>query len=404
MVVGSDHHLFTSMKKSKILILLCCFTTLNISCKNDKEQKKDLENESATNSNQVTLNIINQHSLELDSVTSSFTYDIQSVRYEGKNCIAIINQLVNRIQIYDFESGLMIKNIDYDLEGDNGVGQAPRAFYIQNKDSIYIYEMWSSVVSLLNQNSKVISRFDLAPNGKNTGYSSPKGSTQSPLKIIDGKIYMAGIILPWENFELNENQFIQVDLKSRNLNYIVKRPEKYNMHNWGNKLMFYMNYTYNPNSKEFIFGFNNDENIVVTDLNGNNRRTFPTNSKYFDKIDPYDDEFSYNWNQQKLEEYHYLTPRFWGIMYDKYRKVTYRVALRPNSKEDYQIGVRSMQLSIIILNSEYQKIGEFDFDNDKYDPSMTFVSEEGLHFLNLYEFRDNEDKMVFDIFGIKELQ
>jgi len=392
-------------KKKSILIriYLSCFIILIGSCKSGSE-KREVVTESMINSSQVTLERVNQHKLVLDSVTSSFTYDIQNISYDGRNCIAILNSLVDKIQIYDFESGMMIESINYDLEGDNGVGQSPRAFYIQNTDSIFIFEIWSGVVSLINSDSKVINRFDLAPNGLNDGKAAPQGSTQRPLKVIDGKIYMAGLLLPWKGLELNENQFIQMELGSKKLKYFIERPELYNEHNWGNNVMFYLNYDYNSNSKEFIFSFNNYQEIVVTDQNGNNRRTFPTLSRYFDKVVPYENRFSYNWKKDKMTEYNYLNPRYWQVIYDKYRNVTYRMALRPYSEEDFRIGVRSMKVSIIILNDTYQKIGEFDVDRSKYDHRMTFVSEEGLHLLNISEFKNNEDLLVFDIFKISDLQ
>jgi len=250
----------------------------------------------------------------------------------------------------------------------------------------------------------MIDKYNLSPNGLNAGFAIPQATTQQPMLVIDNTLYMAGILLPWEGVDLNENQFLKFDLKSKKLEYFIQRPDIYNQHNWGTSVMFGLNHSYNSTNNELILSFNNYDSLVVSDLNGENQRSFYTPSKHFDKIVPYEKEFSYEWSNDKLKEYHFQNPRYWGVMHDPFNQVTYRFALRPNSRQEFNDGVRNMQVSLIILNTKYEKIGEFDFDREKYDSRMCFVTEKGVFFANKKKFSEDERQLVFDVFDIRRIE
>jgi hypothetical protein len=320
----------------------------------------------------------------------------------GCECVAILNNLVNRIQVYDINTGANVKNFEFQLSGPDGIGEKPRAFYIQNLDSIFIFDSWLGKVSLINSNGTLVDKYNLAPNGLNNGFAVPQGSTQRPLNYLNGKIYMAGLLLPWEGVTLNQNQFIEFDLENKKINYTLKRPDIYNKHNWGNNVMFNLNYAYNSTKNEFIFSFNNYEFLLISKVSDTEIIEYHSPSKYFEKINPYEEEFSYDWKSDKIEKYNYLNSRYWAVIYDEFNNVTYRFALRPNSINDYNIGVRSMMVSVIVFNDTYEVVGEFDLDTEVYDSRMYFVSKKGLHLANKRKFEASEDRLVFDIFALKD--
>lgn len=384
------------MHMKKLLPVLCLVVSFLIgSCSSNDTSHREL-------SRDINLELVDEIRIELDSLTGFFSYDIQMVNLRnGETNIALLNHLVQRIQVYDYETGRHVESYDFDVVGPDGVGGKPRAFHIVNKDSIFIFDSWTARVSLINSSGEKKDHYDLISNGVNEGFAFPQGSTQRPIKFIDGKLYMAGLLLPWEGVELNENQFVRYDPQTDSLDYIVTRPDLYNQHNWGNNVMFHLNYDYNPTKKEFIFSFNSYDHLMVSDIDGNDLRYFPTPSRHFDEIEPYEEKFSYSWNEQKLKDYSFQNPRYWSVMYDRFKDVTYRFALRPNSRQDFQSGIRNMQVSLIILDSDYNKIGEYDFDRAKYDSRMSFISEKGIHFANKEKFEMNEEAIVFDVFNIK---
>lgn len=379
--------------KVKIFYFVCFILTIT-SCDSTKDGKSYVD--------EGIFEIVGESSIKLDSMTGFFSYDIQYFSFEGRDVVATLNHFINRIQLYDFTTGRQVINFDYDLIGPEGVGEQPRAFFVHNRDSIFVFDSWIGRVTLINSYGKSIDRYNLAPNGMNDGFAVPQASTQRHMKFIGGKLYLAGLLLPWEGLELNENQFIEYDIRTKEVKYLVPRPDIYNQANWGNSVMFHLNYDYNSVLDEFIFSFNNYDHVVVANRENETIKSYPTPSNYFDTIVPYDDEFSYEWDQNKLDEYNFLSPRYWGVVYDQYNKVTYRFALRPNSKEKYREGVRNMQVSLIILDENYQKIGEFEVDREVYDSRMYFVSNEGLHIANKKKFSENEDSIIFDIFNFKK--
>ena len=269
---------------------------------------------------------------------------------------------------------------------------------MHNRDSIFIFDSWAAKVSLLNQSGTVINKYDLAINGLNDGYAVPQGSTQRPLLFWEGHLYLAGLLLPWQGVDINENQFIKYDVKTKEIEYLLKRPDVYNEYNWGKNVMYYLNYDFDPEDGKFLFSFNNYDHLIVTDLNFRSRSEHFTGSKHFDELTPFSKKVSYDWKPDEIEEYNFQNPRYWAVIHDKYRDVTYRFVLRPNSREDFKAGVRNMKTSLLILDKQYKKIGEYEFNRAKYDSRIYFVTEEGIHFANKEKFAENEDEMVFDLF------
>lgn len=89
-----------------------------------------------------------------------------------------------------------------------------------------------------------------------------------------------------------------------------------------------------------------------------------------------------------LEQYQYA-----GIFYDKYQEVYYRLVVRPTF--DYDINderTHNKPLCIIILDKNFNKVGEFNLEKDAYRYRNIFISEEGLH-INVAS--NNDDYLRF---------
>lgn len=378
------------MKKKQLLIIFlssCIFSCGNL----ERNRLEQIHSHDLVKAGEIKIS--------LDSLTGFYSPYISFDKKSEE--LTLLNPLINRLQSYNINTGTQVWNLDYDLIGPNGVGEQPSGFNIINKDSILIYDQWSGYMSLLDGTGSKINKFNFNPQGFNTGYASPQASGGKPITVIDQNIYMAGLLLPWEGVDINENQFITFNMSNERLDYKLKRPEHYNEANWGNRLMFFMSYTVDNENERFIFSFNNDHNIIISDFNFNNIRKVKTQSKYIDEITPYDNKFNYNWERDKVKEYHYQTPRFWKIIYDEYRKLTYRFVLHPYSKGDFNSGVRKMKVSILIIKDDVV-VGEHDLDQNENDSRMLFISEEGLHIVNSRKFSENESELVFDTFVIKE--
>ena len=101
------------------------------------------------------------------------------------------------------------------------------------------------------------------------------------------------------------------------------------------------------------------------------------------------------------------TPKYWHIMYDKYRNVYYRFAEMPYklaSNESPYDEPKGKEFSVIVLNADFEIIGETKFPGKKYFYKMSFVGREGLYISenNLANPQFDENKLVFTCFKIKK--
>src|SRR5690606_22957681 len=97
--------------------------------------------------------------------------------------------------------------------------------------------------------------------------------------------------------------------------------------------------------------------------------------------------------------------RFSAIYYDRFRDVFYRVAITPPSLDQYLIEKKAVKhFSIIVLNNDFEKIGETIIDHEKYDLTGLFITPEGLCIFNKEKYGQNEDRLSFDVFALEEIE
>ena len=96
-------------------------------------------------------------------------------------------------------------------------------------------------------------------------------------------------------------------------------------------------------------------------------------------------------------------------MYDPYREVYYRFAY-PKTELDDKINWMGKSVygrkkfSVIILDKDFQIIGETLFPEAIYNPYASFVSKEGLYISRDYQinYDQSEDFMTFELFKLVE--
>jgi len=83
-------------------------------------------------------------------------------------------------------------------------------------------------------------------------------------------------------------------------------------------------------------------------------------------------------NAEKSEDY-YRNSRYWSVLYDEYRGYYYILVLSPIEIDKYNRGVRNMNLSMLILNEQFEKLGEVTLDNVEYNLNSWFINEKAIH-------------------------
>ncbi|MDR2233264.1 MAG: DUF4221 domain-containing protein, partial [Tannerella sp.] len=141
-----------------------------------------------------------------------------------------------------------------------------------------------------------------------------------------------------------------------------------------------------------------DEEIYVTLPDHQSVRKIPVVSKYIPNIEYVELKTSGNPLKNEVEN-----PNYGNLFFDPYRDVYYRFAYPKNEVEqddnfrelwDYGRKI----FSIIILNRDFQVIGETLFPEYIYNPGVVFVNKDGLyisasHFKNP-EYSDDDLKFV----------
>ena len=97
--------------------------------------------------------------------------------------------------------------------------------------------------------------------------------------------------------------------------------------------------------------------------------------------------------------YVFTSPRYEGLLYDKYREVFYRFcfpAVEVESEEALnQLRMFSKDFSIMILDKDLIILGEKRFEGYNYVPNNIFVAREGLYIsVNHPDNYDNEEDFL----------
>ena len=225
----------------------------------------------------------------------------------------------------------------------------------------------------------------------------PYVSTMSPISIRHGKIWTSGLVSGETNIESSENRpgIISIDMRTFKMSYYVNYPEIYQKGNWGGGLTYRLPY-YTIVGDSLIVSFSASHELIVFNLRKKTKHVFFAGSRYVNEIVPFhfhkrrvssiDDDSAWKW---------YLnTPSYEGILYDKYRNVYYRFVRLPLSKNCAMDGVNKKPVSVIILDSKMQYIGETLLDSQSiYIPGNSFVSIDGL---NIQKLTKNEDEIVYE--------
>lgn len=335
-------------------------------------------------------------SFPIDSDTKN-NFNIYSVYKDkdGKEYFTFQNIENNTIHFYDLKQQKPAFRITPSQEGSNGVGRI-FGYYIQNLDSIYVFNFYESGLYLINKNCDLLDKqpfLGLKP--------SCFMATASQLPVrIEHTLYTC----------IEPNRLIEHDPVSVAINMNTKEEKKlpFDYPDYPGsevKLKRYgmeASYSRCYDGQRFIYSFHYDENIYVATPEHDSIRKVPVRSKYFDKVQ-LPDELTAS------PEDFCVNAWYNNLLYDPYREVYYRIAYPPSTLDK---GVRPMELvqfgrknfSIIILDKDFRILGETLFPDNTYNPTIMLVRPEGLyisdsHYLNP---QFNDDILSFRKFELKE--
>lgn len=309
-------------------------------------------------------------SFELDSVTSTNINYLKLAKLNDTLYFTFLNPYNNNIYCYNYESKKLAKKIP--LSNPKKLS----AYEILDWDKILTYQYWTYELNLQDGKGNILENVVVPlQNGSNGYYAFP--NTHSPLIYNGSSIYLAGGHMSDKKAENSSHVVAQIDTTLSNIDYLYHYPKIYTeMFFGGVNYRMDISYVYNSDSNLFVFSFPASHKLYSTkDFKTENE--YCAGSSYFNEIE----EYPYD-TPKKSFEYLANNGFYYSILYDKYNNLYYRICLLPTETEYKEGDVYSRDMSVIILDSEFNIVGEKLFKNgEDYDLgsiSSICVSPDGL--------------------------
>ena len=140
---------------------------------------------------------------------------------------------------------------------------------------------------------------------------------------------------------------------------------------------------------EMVISFQADDSLRVYNLQTKKSRSYFAGHSIPYKIRPARSSSMVDAVHSMLDQMQYA-----GVFYDRWNELYYRVMTLPVT-EDYDVNSRDFparNLAVVILDKDFQKVGEYNIQEKSKWYGFIFVSPEGLH---IQVFSDNDDYMHF---------
>ena len=336
-------------------------------------------------SKEYTMELLPYKTFLLDANTTQTTNYIQVLNINDTARFTMFNPAKYNILIYDIATGNVIYDIHLCKDGPNNVGTNIQGYYLTTLDSIYLYDYWHNTFILVNREGIIIDKINISdkllqPTENCVIPPSPYPRSDAPILKVKDNFILQGMCRkpPRECTTPQCMVTVLFNIKNDSILFANPYPDVYGNHkdivdSWGEfsyKLAFY-----DINDRdEMTVSFPADDRIYVYDISSGNLKIFFSGYSSKDRI-------SRRNNSAIGDLLHYLEQtQYAGVFFDKYRNLYYRLVVHP--LYNYDVNDRytwSKKLSVIILDSHFNKVGEYDLEEVTGQYSKTFVSEEGLH-------------------------
>lgn len=330
------------------------------------------------------LNYIKEISFDLDSQTTNIFTASQYIPNEN---IYSFMSLDKNILFYDYDTNKLLYKIPLSLP-------QPTTYQYINKDTIILLDYSTEELIIINNKSEVINSYKIKHNIEY--YPSPITKI-APITFINNCIYVFGNMAGEYNNENNKNRnvLLKYNCLNNTKSYHIPYPDIYKK-NWNGTLFRWCYADYTPLHDSFLISFPADHYIYSYDYKQDSITKFYAGSEHIEStfyIKKPKQEFI---NADDRTKHFVESDSYSTIIYDQYQNIYYRFAELNSIYEG--IPGWSKELSIIILDSEFNIIGEtFIGKVPTTYRYATFITKEGLHLPHFI----NENILNFSIYQLK---
>lgn len=350
----------------------------------------------------------------LDSATSPKPqYTQVYVDSSGKIDFTFLNTYNNSIYFYDYKTSAFLNKIPFEKKGSKG--NSLLAYYIRNKDSIYLYDRLRNRLVIGNSNGEVSGDISLI---HNMNYKNPVWVyvypqyfpfTATPILVANDELVFPGqymTSLPenvLDTFRITSN----ISLKDNHVTHSHQYPRSLYGHNynWGRGLFTSVYSDLSSKEGEIVYSFPISHDLYIARINAEGYRTVYAGSNEASTISSFNKK---NFMRRDLpDDELYLKAcqidMYSAIKYDKYRKVYYRFLRRAIPDATAKTKFTDKPLAVIILDENFNYLGETTLGAWRnYYCENAFVTEEGLNIEYVEDNDTKEDHLTLKIFSLQK--
>lgn len=357
-----------------------------------------------------------EHYMLVESTVKKFPLD-KSTSYDflylntiseppNQEVLVALNTTKPSVLFYDMAEQTLIDELLLEKTGPNGVG-APHGLYLQSKDSIYVISSYDYKIRLINDKSKVIRSYNILNNEKfneSTGLISPY-SASLPIKIKD-QLYFSVIPDrdPFKPSFFDGYINLKLNLKTGTFNYFNSFPKEFKNNIWGSGAMDY-SFTLGQDQSSLIYSFDISDSLLIYDIEKEQKYRVNAKSVYKQqKAVPMKARVS-NADMEERQRYNLTTTFYAGIVYDQFNEVYYRFVQHAYPYKDGNGEINQYHekpISVIIMNKNFELIGETKLADNTFSDWIYFISSDGLCIANANPENPDldEDFVVFTCFQL----
>lgn len=387
------------MKFSTTLGQFLALIILFNSCSSNRTESINSDRTASDFNESVILEVSGQFELKLDSTTGPDTHMLQYLQRDGNDELAYLNREDQSIRFFDIETGEQLKRIGFTKQGPNKVLQLA-GFVIHSADSIFLTDSYISNY-LVNGVAEVLHKYPVDNPDLVRLAPGPYVLTGSPMIVEDGRLFYQGYV----GGVFDQPNMVSLDLNTDEIKYFNGYPSFYQEAYWRGGFE-YMYYTYNSKERTFVFSFVADHDVQVVEVDDlNSSRNYYASSADFKTMKAPRQAMGDPGFEQ--DERKFMIQNSFGLIhYDTYNGLYYRFAFDGVPASDYDSGdpLRSTikPVRIIILDGEFNKVGEHKLDRFKFNLNASFVGEKGLYLM--VKDQADEDIVEFTILSPQKSQ
>ena len=316
----------------------------------------------------------------------------------GRDYLSFLNYRTNQIYFYDWKTAECILKLELDAEGPDGVVLCS-GYYVKDFDNIYVTNYAYPGLIRVDTTAHIVQKipYGITQDGYEIFQSyAPSSFAYNAPVVMGDSIYIAqppSRFFPIERTPLS----ILIDTVRHSS---VSLPLTYEILSEKEKgTNYYGTFSRIFDGKNFIYSFRVKEDIIIASLDHRVVKQVKVTSRYLGDVTRVQEDTEWG-PKQNLE-----LARYGDLIYDPYREVYYRFAYPKVSLEnDMNWWGKSIfgrkKFSVIILNKDFQIIGETLFPEDIYNSFVFFVNKDGLYISRDYQVglgNQSDDYMTFEL-------